>query len=289
MRTYNTPEPISVVIELGVADVQITATDRRDTMVDVRPTNPANKADVAAAEQTTIDFVDGRIFVTAPKGWLHWVPRSGRGSIDVRIDVPTESNVEGSVGVGALRCVGRIGECRGKAGVGDVLIEECTTVTIAVGAGAVEVGYAHGDVEVKTTGAVRLGTIEGGAVIKTSNGDTAIREVAGDPRVTGANGNVVIEQAHGSVQAKSANGDIRLDSAERGTIGAVTARGKVQIGVREGVAAWLDLETGFGRVRNELSTAGEPGPGDETIDVRARTAFGDITIRRAPASTTDAA
>lgn len=289
MRTYNTPEPTSVFVEAGIGDVQITATDRRDTIVDVRPTNPASKADVAAAEQTTVDFVDGDVYVTAPKGWRHWVPRSGRGSIDVRIDVPSRSNVQGSLGVGALRCIGRVGECQGKAGVGDIHVEECTRAAIAVGAGAIEVGSAHGDVEVKTTGTVRLGTIDGTAVIKTSNGDTAIHEVAGDVRVTGANGSVVIEQAHGNVEAKSANGDVRLDYAERGSIVAVTARGKVQIGIREGVSAWLDLETGLGRVRNELNAAGEPPAGEETIDVRARTAFGDITIRRAPASTTDAA
>src|SRR5262249_48608685 len=129
MQTYDTPEPTSVFTELGVADVQITATDRRDTIVDVRPTNPASTADAAAAEQVTADFVDGDVYVTAPKGWLHWVPRSGRGSIDVRIDVPSGSNVQATVGVGALRCVGRIGECRGKAGVGDVVIEDCTKAT----------------------------------------------------------------------------------------------------------------------------------------------------------------
>jgi hypothetical protein len=49
------------------------------------------------------------------------------------------------------------------------------------------------------------------------------------------------------------------------------------------VAAWLDLTTAFGTVRNELDTAEPPTADQDTIEVRARTAFGDITIRRAAA------
>ncbi|MGZ8652959.1 MAG: hypothetical protein ACXWX5_12410, partial [Actinomycetota bacterium] len=50
--------------------------------------------------------------------------------------------------------------------------------------------------------------------------------------------------------------------------------------VRDGVAAWLDLNTRFGTVQNELESAERPEPGAETVDVRARTSYGDIAIRR---------
>ena len=59
--------------------------------------------------------------------------------------------------------------------------------------------------------------------------------------------------------------------------------GKVDIGIRDGVAAWLDLNTGFGKVRNELDDAPGPAEDDETVEVRARTSFGGITIRRSVA------
>jgi hypothetical protein len=74
---------------------------------------------------------------------------------------------------------------------------------------------------------------------------------------------------------------VRLDDIGSGAVLAETARGRIEIGVREGVAAWLDLRTQFGRVTNNLDDAAQPEPGDDTVEVRARTSFGDITVGRA--------
>jgi hypothetical protein len=54
MPTFDTPEPISVSLEIGVGDIQIAASDRADTVVEVRPTDPRKAADVQAAEQTRV-------------------------------------------------------------------------------------------------------------------------------------------------------------------------------------------------------------------------------------------
>jgi hypothetical protein len=43
----------------------------------------------------------------------------------------------------------------------------------------------------------------------------------------------------------------------------------------------LDLHTGFGHVRNLLDMSERPGPSEDTVGIRARSSFGDITIRRA--------
>ncbi len=51
MPTFDTPRPILVDLELGVGDVRITAGDRTDTTVEIRPTDPAKPSDVEAAEQ----------------------------------------------------------------------------------------------------------------------------------------------------------------------------------------------------------------------------------------------
>jgi len=65
--------------------------------------------------------------------------------------------------------------------------------------------------------------------------------------------------------------------------------GRVDIGIRLGVAAWLDLDTKFGKVYNDLESTARPQPGEPTVEVRARTSFGDITIHRAVATATAAA
>jgi hypothetical protein len=288
MQTFDTPEPITVALELGVAQVQITASDRTDTVVDVRATNPDRKSDVAAAQQTTVDYANGRLRVASPKGRRQWKPWNGRESIDVHIDLPVGSDVLGSAGVADLRCTGRLGECRYKTGVGTVHIAESGPVSLSVGSGDIDVGHTLGDVEVKATGGVRLGTVDGAAVVKNSNGDTSIDDVVGDLRVSSANGDIVVGRARSTVAVKSANGDVRVDRAERGSVVANTARGSVEVGILDGVAAWLDLNTGFGEVRNELEAGGPPASEDDAIEVRARTAFGDITIRRALPEAQDA-
>ena len=99
-----------------------------------------------------------------------------------------------------------------------------------------------------------------------------------------ANGRISVDQAHAAVTAKTANGDVRLGEVARGAVVAETAAGTVEVGVRDGAAAWLDLNTRFGNVRNDLDAAERPGPGEDAVEVRARTSFGDITINRSSAS-----
>ncbi len=282
MHTFDTPEPISVVVELGMGDIQLTTSDRTDTVVEVRPSNESNKSDVAAAQQTTVDFVDGTLLVKGPRGWRQWTPWGSNQSIDVRIDAPTGSHIRGTAGVAALRCNGRVGECEYKSGAGNTRIDDAGPVAVTTGAGDIDIRSAAGHLEIKTAaGSVRIGNVAGSAVIKNSNGDTSVHEITGDLRVNAANGDVVVNRAHATVAVKTANGDVRIDEAERGAIVAETARGKVEVGIRNGVAAWLDLNTAFGRVRNDLADGAPPAPGEDTVDVRARTAYGDITIRRA--------
>jgi Putative adhesin len=287
MPTFDTPEPISVTVELGVGDIRIVASDRTDTIVEVRPSDAAKQSDVTAAEQTRVEYAGGRLLVKAPKGWKQYTFRGGGESIDVQVDLPAGSQVRGDAGVAALRCSGRLGECRYRTGVGDIHLDQAGPVQLKTGAGDITVDQAVGGAELTTgSGAVRIDSIDGTAVVKNSNGDTWIGEVTGDLRVNAANGKISVDQAHATVAAKAANGDVRLGEVTRGAILAQTGFGKVEIGVLDGVAAWLDLSTRFGNVQNDLDAAERPEPDEDAVEVRARTAFGDITIHRAFADDT---
>ena len=284
MPTFDTPDPISVTVEFGVGDLRIVASDRTDTMVEVRPSDPAKKADVTAAEQTRVEYAGGRLLIKAPRNWRQYTFRSGGESVEVQVELPAGSQLRGETGVAALRCRGRLGECRYKTGIGDIQLERAGAVQLRTGVGDITVERAGGDAELTTgSGSLRLDGIDGTAVVKNSNGDTWIGRVTGDLRVNAANGRISVDQASGTVAAKSANGDVRLGEVAHGAVLAQTAFGKVEIGIRDGVAAWLDLNTRFGAVRNDLDTADRPGAGEEAVEVRARTAFGDITIHRSSA------
>ena len=287
MPTFDTPEPISVTVELGVGDLRIVASDRTDTMVEVRPSDAAKKADVTAAEQTRVEYAGGRLLIKAPKSWRQLTWRGGGESIDVQVELPAGSHLRGETGVAALRCQGRLGECRYKTGVGDIQLDQAGAVQLRTGVGDLTVEQADGDAELTTgSGSVRIDHIDGAAVVKNSNGDTWIGEVTGDLRVNAANGRISVDRARETVAAKSANGDVRLGEVAHGAVLAQTGFGKVEIGIRDGVAAWLDLNTRFGNVRNDLDAAERPISGEDAVEVRARTSFGDITINRSVANDT---
>ena len=284
MPTFDTPQPIALHVDIGVGEIRIAASDRADTVVEVRPADPAKRADVAAAEQTRVDYADGVLHIKGPKGWRHSSFRAGGEGIHVQVDLPAGSAVRGEAGVATLQATGRLGDCRYKSGAGDIRIEEAGAVSVKSSAGDITVGRAAGHCEIATaSGAVRLGSIDGTLVIKNSNGDTEIDDVTGDLRVSAANGTVTVDRAQSTVAVKTANGDIRLGEIVRGAVVAQTAYGRVDVAVRNGVAAWLDLNTAFGKVRSDLDAADRPNPGEDTVELKARTAYGDITIRRSAA------
>jgi DUF4097 and DUF4098 domain-containing protein YvlB len=280
MPTFKTPEPISVAMELVVGEVRITAGDRRDTTVEVRPSDAAVEADVRAAEQTRVDFAAGQLLIKAPRQRaLGLFGKSG--SIDVSVELPTGSRLEAQSAVATVRSFGRLGECRIRISAGDVHLEDTGDLTLSTGSGLAVVNRVSGDATVSTgSGKIRVSGIDGNAVIKNSNGDNWIGEVRGALRVNTANGDIVVDQAGADVSAATANGDVRIGELVRGAASVKTASGRIEFGIRTGTAARLDLHTGFGRVINQLEPVSGPDGAEQTVTVRARTSNGDIVIRR---------
>jgi DUF4097 and DUF4098 domain-containing protein YvlB len=281
MPTFNTPDPIFVTLEITVGDIRISASDRRDTVVAICPSDSAKKSDVSAAEQARVEYENGRLVIRAPKRWRQYAPRSGSESIDIQIDLPSGSHVEATAGVAAMHCTGRLGECHYKTGVGDIHVDQAGSLECKTGGGDITIDRVDGSATVTSgTGTIRIGTIAGSAVVKNLNGDTWMGEVTGEARINAANGKISIDHAGNAVTARTANGNVCIGQVAHGAIVAQTACGKVEVGVLAGVAAWLDLNTHFGVVDSSLDATDVPEPGGPAVEVRARSSFGDITIRR---------
>ena len=90
---------------------------------------------------------------------------------------------------------------------------------------------------------------------------------AGRAQLQSANGTIQVDSARSHVTAKTAFGDVRLGALSQGTTEAETAYGQIEIGVLDGVAAWLDLSTSFGRVNNELEDTGRPSADEQTTQI----------------------
>ncbi|MFF0155538.1 DUF4097 domain-containing protein [Micromonospora sp. NPDC005203] len=280
MPIFDTPEPIAVRVELPVGDVWIKATDRTDTVVTVRPRDPSSKADVSAAEQTTVEYAAGQLLIRVSKGWRRYGFGSGP-SVDVLIELPAGSRVHGESSWAAFRCEGRLGECRIKTGSG-IRLDETGPLDIDSSHGEVAVERVTGSARVKvSSGKVRIGAVDGSAEIKNSSGDCWIGRSGGDVRVNTAYGDITLDAPLASVTARTAYGNVRLGEVVRGAIELNTSYGAIEVGIRRGTAAWLDVSSKHGRVHNALETTDGPAQTDETVEVRANTSYGDIMIRRA--------
>jgi hypothetical protein len=283
MPTFDTPEPISVSVEIrGFGDIRIVAADRTDTQVEVRPHDSTKKSDVNGAAQTRVEYQSGRLTVKGPRASWQYLPLGGGPEcIDVRIELPSGSSLEAEVGGGGVRCSGRLGECRVKTGMGEIQIDQAGPVRLGTGLGDITVGGAAGEATIRTgSGTIRIDSITGPAEIRNSNGDNWIGEVTGDLLTRSSNGRISVDRADASVTAKTACGSVRLCEVARGSVVADSGAGKLEVGVRAGVAAWLDLDTRHGRVQSELDAAQPPAPGEEKVEIRAHTGYGDITVRR---------
>ena len=279
MPTFDTPEPITATLDLAIGDVRISAADRGTTVVDVQPSDASSEEDLKLAEQIRVEYANERLLVKAPK-LRSWLSRRGP-SVDVTIELPAGSRVHGALGLGDVHCDGRLGDCRIKTGLGRIGLDQADTLNLRSGAGDISVERAAGRAEVTAgSGDVRLREVDGSAVIKNSNGDTWVGTAAGDLRLNAANGSIAVDLAQASVGAKSANGDVRLGEVVRGSVVLETKIGDLEVGIREGTAAWLDVNSQFGRVHNALEAADGPQTSAETVEVRARTSVGEVVIRR---------
>ena len=287
--TFNTPSPIAVALDLYVADVRFTAADRTDTVVEVRPSDPDKAADIKAAENTRVEYDDATrtLSIVSRKPRNRFVNFSSKRpeSIAVVIQLPTDSDVRGKADLGDFHADGALGTVALKTDVGAVRLARTGPLNLRSGVGQISVEAVTGPAEVHgSSSEIRIGAVDGTAQVSTDNGKIQLGLVTGSASVKASNGSVSIDRALTDITAASANGGVRIGEVVRGTVSATSKNGSVEVGVREGSAARLELSTSVGRVYNELTSTGAPGA-DEPVDkveIHADTKLGDITIRRTP-------
>jgi len=285
MTSFDTSGPVELTVDLGIrSDIWITAVDRTEATVQIRPRNPERALDASAAGQIAVDLTDNRLRV----GFTHLRIRNwftDGGAVDVSIEVPTGSSLDVGTGMGAVDAAGEFGAAVVRSGMGAIRIDRCAGLRVKTGQGDVTVGSATGLVSISTgTGKVRIGAIAGTATVKNANGETQIGVVADDLTISAANGDILIDRADANVTVKASNGSVRIGDIGRGAVTAATAAGAVEVGIRPGTAAWLDLSTKYGRVHNTLALGDGPAATGDTVQVRARSSYGDITVHRSERS-----
>jgi Putative adhesin len=261
MPNFDTPEPILAYIELIAGSVKLSASDRDDTVVEVRPRDPSRPSDVKAAEQARVDFRNGRLAIRAAKKYIS----IGRGgAVDIDIALPSSSRLETASVSADVQADGVLAECKLSTVSGDLRVD---TVD-----GNIKADSVSGDITAQG--------VTGNVTVSTVSGNVMIDHLEGDVKFQAASGGITIGRLRGNAKAQTASGSIAVATAVNGAFTAHTASGEVEVGIPQGTAARLDLRTRSGLVTNALQEANGPAENDETLIVQARTGSGDIMVRR---------
>ena len=262
MPNFDTAGPITAVVEIAAGSIRLVASDRDDTVAEVRPRDESRPHDVKAAEQARIDFTNGTLAVTSKRGFSF--PR--RGAVIVDISLPDGSRLDVSVSSAQVRADGRYSDCKLASASGDFSVESVANIKADT-----------------ASGAVTADNVKGAGAIATASGDATIGDLDGDVKFRAASGSLTIRRLQGNVNAQTASGEVTVATAVNGSVSVQTSSGEVEVGIAEGTAAQLDLRTGSGDVRNSLTPSDGPADGDETLVVHARTGSGDVIVARASA------
>lgn len=180
MPKFTTPAPIAAVLDIQAGRVQVIAADRADTAVEVRPADPSKGRDVKLAEQTTVEYADGTLRITATAATKNRI-LGPSGSVEVTVRLPAGSRVEAKSAGAEFRGVGRLGDVAIDGAHGQVKLDETAGARLAVLAGDVVVGRLGGPAEISTLqGDIRIDeAVRGTVTLRTQQGQISVGAARG--------------------------------------------------------------------------------------------------------------
>ena len=216
MNKFDTPSPITAVIDIPAGRVQLIAATRSDTVVEVRPANPASSRDAKAAEQVTVAYAGGELRVTAPAGGRMF---GNSGSVEVTVQLPAGSAAQVTTASGEVRTVGRLGDVTLNGQQAAVKIDEAATARLAVLDGTITVGRLGGSADIRTSrGDLQVAEASSGTVVlRTEDGSITVGTAAGVSAALDA----------GTTYGRVFNALRNSESTPGLTIQATTARGDI--------------------------------------------------------------
>jgi hypothetical protein len=275
MPTFATPGPVTATVEVAGAQVRVTASDRADAVVLVEPLDAASRKDVKVADRTKVDFAGGQLTVKT------MVPGDKNGSVAITIDLPAGSSLIEHLAYSSVDAEGPLSECELHIASGRVQLDRVDALRANISAGEVEIGHIAGRADIDGASfAVRIGEVEGPAAIASSGGRTWIGHAASDLELTSSSGSFDIDRADGSVTATTASGAIRIGQMTRGQAKLMNGSANIEVGVSDGAAAYLDVNSERGSVRNSVVSLEDQNASEAEVTVRARTRYGDVIVRR---------
>ena len=223
-----------------------------------------------------------QLLVKAPK-WRQWSPRSHGGSIDVTIELPAGSQLNGSGAMADFDADGRLGDVRIKTGLGRIELET---------RGQAERQDRRRRHRRRPRDRPRRDLDRhrrrARPRARRQRRDQELqrrhlgRRGRRRPARQGRQRQHRVDVAQASVVAKSSHGDVRVGEVVRGSAVLETRAGDVEVGIREGTAAWLDVNATAGpRAQHARAPPTPPPPPTRRSRCARARRIGDVAIRRA--------
>ncbi|MFF1602024.1 DUF4097 family beta strand repeat-containing protein [Streptomyces mirabilis] len=219
MQKFDTPAPISAVLDIPAGRIQFIAADRADTTVEVLPADPSKSRDTKTAEQTEVTYTDGVLRITTPTPSNQLFGPSG--SLEVTVQLPAGSRIEAKTAGAELRVVGRLGDIAFEGAYRQIKIDEAARVRLTATDGDIEIGRLGGSAEISTArGDIRITEAARGTVeLRTQSGDISVGAAAGVSATLDA------DTAYGRISnALKNDGTTELDIRATTSRGDITAR-----------------------------------------------------------------
>ncbi|MET9622988.1 MULTISPECIES: DUF4097 family beta strand repeat-containing protein [unclassified Streptomyces] len=203
MQKFDTPSPVTAVLDIPGGRIRFIAADRADTTVEILPADASKGRDVKVAEQTEVVYGDGVLRIEVPPAKNKFLGHSG--AIEVTVQLPTGSRVEAKAAAAEFRGVGRLGDVAFAGGYRSVKLDEAASARLTAHDGDVSVGRLGGPAEISTQrGAIRITeALRGAVTLRTEQGDISVGAARG---------------VSASLDAGTGHG--RIDNALRNTDGA---------------------------------------------------------------------
>lgn len=268
---FETHTPVRLFTEIGKGSVTVNATDTTETTVSIAGRD---------ADQVVVAQDGDRITVVAPQLRGSFFGHDNR--LDVEVTLPTDSPVEIRTASADITVTGTVGGGRVKTGSGDVRIDTTgAPMVVDTGSGDVRVEHAHAELRVKSgSGTVILHDLAATSAVSTGSGDVKVGISRGPVVVKTGSGDLELREAEADVSLSTGSGDLVIGTARRGRLTAKGASGDIQVGIPAGIPVWTDISTVSGAIRSTLTGAGEPAPGAEHLEVRAKTVSGDVVLNQ---------
>jgi DUF4097 and DUF4098 domain-containing protein YvlB len=267
---FETHQPVDLYVELGKGSVEVNASDTTATTVEVQGRD---------AEQVQVRQDGNQISVVAPHQRTGIF--GGEQSYAVTVTLPVHSNPVVRTGSADITLNGSFGSGQLKSGSGDCRLDEFGgPLLVETGSGDVTLQRAGAELRVKSgSGDVDIDHSDSAVSVSTGSGDVEIGTTDGPSVIKTGSGDLQIGQAGHDVSMSTGSGDLRIGTAVRGKLNVKGASGDVQIGIPAGVPVWTDLTTVSGEIHSNLRGAGQPEPGADHVELRAKTVSGDILLQ----------